>query len=68
MLGQKIKEYLMANGIMQSFVCEKTGISASILCAMLNGNRKILAEEYFLICKALNLDFGFFYCESEKAS
>ncbi|MDD3393820.1 MAG: helix-turn-helix transcriptional regulator [Anaerotignum sp.] len=68
MLGLKIKEYLVSNGITQAFVSGKTGISAPTLCAMLNGERKILAEEYFLICKALNLDFAFFYRESEKAS
>lgn len=68
MLGQKIKEYLISNGITQAFVCSKTRISAPTLCSMLNGDRKILAEEYFLICKALNLDFKFFYEEDNRAS
>lgn len=69
MLGGKIKSYLKSAGVTQSFVCDKTGISASKLSAMLNGDRKILAEEYFLICKALNLEFSFFYdVETEKAS
>ena len=65
MLGQKIKEYLKSIGVTQAFVSDKTKISPSTLSAMLNGERKILAEEYFLICKALNLDFAFFYSEAE---
>lgn len=61
MLGQKIKDYLKSVGVTQAFVSDKTKISQSTLSSMLNGERKILAEEYFLICKALNLDFAFFY-------
>lgn len=70
MLGQKIKEYLKSIGVTQAFVSAKTKISPSTLSAMLNDERKILAEEYFLICKALNLDFAFFYADAEtdKAS
>ncbi len=70
MLGQKIKEYLKSVGVTQSFISSRTKISQSTLSAMLNGERKILAEEYFLICKVLNLDFSFFYTDidADKAS
>lgn len=66
MLGNEIKKYLLENGLKQSFLSEKTGISISKLNSILNNNRKILAEEYFLICKALNVDVCFFYNELQK--
>lgn len=60
MLGCKIREYLIENGIKQAYISEKTGISPNILSAMLNGNRRILAVEYFKICAALNVQLDFF--------
>lgn len=68
LLGSKIKLYLASRGITQAFIVEKTNISASKLSAMLNGDRKILAEEYFLICKALNVQYDFFNIDETKVS
>lgn len=53
--GIKIKKYLKSKGISQTFVSNKTGIPISTLNAILNGNRKLLAEEYFVICQALDV-------------
>lgn len=61
MLSTKIKKYLVENGIKQIFLSEKTGIPISKLNAMLNGKRKIPAEDYFLICEALNIDASELY-------
>lgn len=66
MTGKKIKEYLSNKGISQTFVANKTGIPISTLNAALNGNRKILAEEYFLICQALEVPLDTFV-EEETA-
>ena len=63
MTGKKIKDYLNNKGISQTFVSNKTGIPISTLNAALNGNRKILAEEYFLICKALEIPLDTFVKE-----
>lgn len=63
MTGKKIKDYLNNKGISQTFVSNKTGIPISTLNAALNGNRKILAEEYFLICKALEISLDTFVKE-----
>jgi transcriptional regulator with XRE-family HTH domain len=63
MTGKKIKEYLSNKGISQTFVANKTGIPISTLNAALNGNRKILAEEYFLICQALEIPLDTFVKE-----
>lgn len=60
MLGQRIKAYLIEKGIKQSFLSDKTNIPMSALNLMLNGNRKIMAEEYFLVCQALDVDFDYF--------
>jgi transcriptional regulator with XRE-family HTH domain len=63
MTGKKIKNYLNNKGISQTFVSNKTGIPISTLNAALNGNRKILAEEYFLICQALEIPLDTFVKE-----
>jgi transcriptional regulator with XRE-family HTH domain len=60
MIGKKIKEYLNKKGISQTFVSNKTGIPISTLNAALNGNRKILAEEYFIICQVLEVPLDTF--------
>ena len=52
---RKIKIYLEDNGISQTWVAKKTGIPLSKLNLSLNGNRKLLFEEYELICGALNV-------------
>jgi len=60
MLGKKIKEYLRVKGIKQNYLAEQIGMNEKSLYAMLNGQRKVQAEEYFKICKALNVDLSTF--------
>jgi len=67
MVGKKIKEYLMKKGISQTYVSSKTGIPISTLNAALNGNRKILAEEYFLICQVLEVPLDTFVDKNQTA-
>lgn len=55
MVGARIKDYLTRNGIKQSFLSEKTGLSNSIISDICLGNRKIDCVEYYKICKALNV-------------
>lgn len=61
MLGLKIKSYMDARGIKQIFLADKTGMGLTTINAILNGNRKIEANEYYDICKVLDkpLDFSF---------
>lgn len=66
MVGIRIKEYLNANGIKQSFVAEKTGLSAMVISDICNGNRKIDVVEYYKICKVLNVPFETFLEEGEE--
>ncbi len=60
MLGELIKNYLDENGIKYSFVAEEAGIPKNVFSSILNGKRKIVAEEYFTICFILKLDTSFF--------
>ena len=61
MLGLKIKAYMDTKGIKQTFLAEKTGMGLAVVNAILNGNRKIEANEYFEICKALEIPLDFFF-------
>lgn len=68
MKGSDIKAYLIENGIKQSYVSEKTGISAPILNAILNNNRKIEANEYMRICDAIGVPLEQFQPKQKAAS
>ena len=63
MLGLKIKAYMDARGIKQTFLADKTDMGLIIVNAVLNGNRKIEAGEYYEICKALDKLLDFFFQE-----
>lgn len=68
MLGLKIKKYMDAKGIKQTFLADKTGMSTQIVNAILNGNRKIEAVEYYSICKALDRPLNYFMEEEKNTS
>ena len=65
MLNKRIKSYMEERGIKQSFLKEPLGMTASTLNALLNGNRKLSAEEYFKICDALDVPLEYFRKESD---
>jgi len=67
MTGSKIKKYLISKGISQTYVANKTGIPISTLNAVLNGNRKLLAEEYFVICQVLDVPLDTFIEQDQPA-
>ena len=54
-LGGQIREYIIGNGMKLTAVAEKTGIPMNTFSAMMNGKRRITAEEYFAICSVLNV-------------
>ena len=60
MVGKKIKQYLVDNGIKQTFLAEKTGLSQMAISDICNRDRKIDVVEYAKICKALNVPFETF--------
>ena len=60
MIGALIKEYLNEHGIKQSFLAQKTGISAQAISDICNKDRKVDVLENFKICKALELPADYF--------
>lgn len=50
---QRIAEYINEMGIKQSVISRKTGITQCALCAMLMGNRVMMADEFEKICIAI---------------
>lgn len=55
-INLKLKDILEERGIKQSYLCEKTGLSADSVSRILKGVRKISAEEFLIICEVLKLD------------
>ena len=60
MVGNNIKEYLNENGIKQSFVANKVGVSNSVMSEICNKDRTIDCVLYYKICKVLNVPLEFF--------
>ena len=65
MVGKRISEYLTNNGIKQSFVAEKVGITAPQMSEICNKGRSIDCITYYKICKALNVPLEMFLKEEE---
>lgn len=65
MVGERIKNYLKDNGIKQTFLAEKTGLTNSKISDICINDRKIDVVEYYKICKALNLPLEYFLQENE---
>lgn len=59
-IGQHIKVYLEENGIKQSYLCKETKITPSRMSLMLSEKRRMTFEDYYKICKALNVQVGTF--------
>ena len=50
---ERVSEYILNNGIKQSFIVERTGLNKDIISAILNKRRKMTADEFEIICRAL---------------
>ncbi len=65
MLGERIKDYIDSQGLKLGAIAERIGIPMNTFSTMMNGKRKITAEEYFAICKALNVPLDMFVQKEE---
>lgn len=57
---QKISDYINKNGIKQKFISDKTGIPENTLSMILNGKRKMDADEFVEIILSLGVDANYF--------
>ena len=56
----RVSEYISENGIRNSFVAEKVGMSPVIVSRILSLKREMTADEFELFCKALKKQPGDF--------
>lgn len=66
MLYEKIRDYINENGIKANSIAKKLNVSEQTFSAIIRGKRKISAEEYFIICEALNVSLEKF-CDDKTA-
>ena len=56
----KIRDYMKSTGRTQSYLCRQTGLSNTAMSLALCGKRRLRLDEYCSICRALEVDPGFF--------
>lgn len=49
----KVAQYLEEHGIKQSWLAQETGLTDNMISGILNGKRKMTADEFVRICKAI---------------
>ncbi len=64
---EKLNAYVNENDIKQIYIAQKTGLDEDTVSDMLNGNRQILADEFLMICIALDIDPNIFRNNSHKS-
>lgn len=55
-INLQLKEIVDKKGLKQSYLCEKTGMTADCISRILNSTRKITAEEFLCLCDVLGVD------------
>ena len=55
-----IGSYLENNGITQTYLSERSGMTTNALNLSLKGKRKLTADEYIKICDALKVPYDLF--------
>ena len=66
LIYEKVRRYIDEHGIRQAFVAQKCGISVTTFNAIMNGRRKMYAEDLRAICYALEVspeEFIEYRCE-----
>lgn len=55
MVYEEIRAYIEEHGLKQKAVAEKAGLSKQAMSESMRGTRRLTAEEYMSICRALNV-------------
>ncbi len=50
-----MRNYIIETGIKQKIIAQKSGMSEGQICRTLQGERKLMAEEYINICYVLQV-------------
>ena len=66
MVGKRIGQYLLDNGIKQVFVAERVGLSKPQMSDICKKDKSVDCVTYYKICKLLNVPFEMFLSESEE--
>lgn len=61
----KLNAYISENDIKNTYIAQETGLTIETISEILEGNRRILADEFLLICTALDIDPNIFRNSSE---
>lgn len=61
MIANAIAKYLKENGLKQSDLCSKTGLSKACIQRSLYGKRPLSIDEYEKICVALHVPYEYFF-------
>ena len=59
-INERLNKYVEEKGIKQAYIARKTGLTADTVSKIMNGNRRILADEFLTICRALDIDPNIF--------
>lgn len=59
-INEHLSNYVNEKGIKQIYIAQKTGLSPDTISKLLNGSRRMLADEFLSICNALNIDPNIF--------
>lgn len=62
---EKLNEYIDENKIKSTYISQETGLTIDTVSEILEGKRRILADEFLLICTALDIDPNIFRSGSE---
>ncbi|MEB2281081.1 hypothetical protein LAV73_13900 [Lysinibacillus xylanilyticus] len=52
---ERIRHYIFSNGLKLNFVAEKSNIEPKKFYRVINGETKLLADDFELICKGLEV-------------
>lgn len=62
-MNQRIRTYIKSHGLTFTHVAAQSGIDVKKFSRMMTGKQRIGTDEYEKICKALNVDPGYFFRE-----
>ncbi len=65
---EKIRGYIERNGLKQTSVAKKAGLSAAAFNAIMNGERTLFADDLRAICLALNVSPEVFIGEGTEGA